>query len=147
MATLTNEWSSEAQHAFEQLKHVEDAYIRARSVNEVDMSGCGCSAFAAQEEGRLRDQFLTILQRFAKGDVPPATHAEFEQLDRELNQAYSEIQHSSPKVWQWGTVNPEGIRTAEIAWIRDRDAWLASARVAYPSLSADTVAAEITGSR
>ena len=98
---------------------------------------------ALTEQGRLRDQFLINLQRFAKGDIPPAAAADYASVDRKLNEVYRRIQHAPESAWEVGTINPPGIRDTERAWLKLRDAWVEFARVAYPRLSADTVRTQI----
>ena len=97
-----------------------------------------------KEEGRLRDQFLINLRRFAQDDVPPASLSDYQSVDRSLNDVYQHIKQSSDSFWQYGTVKPSGIGDTEGAWLKLRDAWVEFARAAYPGLSADTVRTQIT---
>ena len=91
----------------------EEAFVDARSGNEVDMSGTGREAFSLEEQGRLRDQLLINLRRFASGDVPPASFSDRERVDRALNDAYQRIEQSSDTHWRGGTANPSGIRDTQ----------------------------------
>ena len=59
---------------------------------------------------------------------------------------YQRVQHAS-ETSGWGTVNKDGIRTAQRAWLRYRDAWLAFARIRYPQLNADSLRAALTEKR
>jgi hypothetical protein len=137
-------WSPEVKEAFKPLAAAEETFAAARSGNEVDQAGTGRAAFSMEEEGRLRDQFLIELRRFARGDVPRASLFDYQTVDRELNDAYQRIEQSPDGAWQYGTVKPSGIRDVEQAWLKLYNAWVEFARVAYPNLSADTVRTQIT---
>lgn len=137
-------WSPQVKEAFKTLDAAEETFVAARTGKEIDLSGTGRGAFSLAEEGRLRDQFLTNLRRFAEGDVPPASLSDYQSVDRRLSGAYQHIEQSSDSFWQYGTAKPAGIRETEGAWLKLCNAWVEFARVAYPGLSADTVRTEIT---
>ncbi len=136
-------WPPGVKAAFQSLDAAEEAFVKARTRNEVDLSGTGRAAFALEEQGRLRDQFLINLQRFAKGDIPSASAADYSDVDHKLNAVYQHIQHAPETAWQYGTIKPPGIRDTELAWLKLRDAWVEFGRLAYPHLSADTVRTQI----
>ncbi|MEP6717117.1 MAG: lysozyme inhibitor LprI family protein [Terriglobia bacterium] len=140
---ITAKWSAAVKEKFKVLEAAQDAFIAARTANEVDLSGTGRAAFSLAEEGLLRDQFLIDLRRFGKGSMRPASAADFRKADQDLNDAYSQIRQAPAAAWQ-GTVKPEGIRETEAAWLKLRDAWVDFARAAWPRLSADTVRTQIT---
>jgi uncharacterized protein YecT (DUF1311 family) len=142
--SISRSWSPQVQETFRSLQAAEKAFIKARTRNEVDLSGTGRAAFMLEEEGRLRDQLLINLRRFAKGDIPTASSAEYQNVDRKLNQVYQKIQQAPSSSWEYTTVKPSGIRDTERAWLKLREAWVEFARVAYPHVSEDTVRTQIT---
>lgn len=130
-----------AQQMLPALQKAESAFEQARSRNEVDLSGTARAAFAINEEDMLADQFLINLQRFAKGDIPPAGAAELAQLDGRLNTAYQTLQRAPTD--EGSTITAAGIRETERTWLKLADAWVAFARVAYPQLSETAVRAQL----
>jgi uncharacterized protein YecT (DUF1311 family) len=136
-------WPPRVKEAFQSLRAAEDAFVAARTGKEVDLSGTGRAAFSLEEEGRLRDQFLINLRRFARGDVPHASPADYQSADHSLNEAYQHLRQAPESFWQ-GTIKPAGIRDTEVAWLKLREEWVEFARLAYPRLSADTVRTQIT---
>ncbi|MDQ2711244.1 MAG: DUF1311 domain-containing protein [Acidobacteriota bacterium] len=143
LEAISANWPPQVKEAFQSLNAAEEAFVKARTRNEVDLSGTGRAAFALEEQGRLRDQFLINLQRFAKGDIPSASAADYTSVDQKLNDVYRHIQHAPDTAWQYGTIKSSGIRDTEVAWLKLRDAWVDFARIAYPHLSADTVRTQI----
>ncbi len=141
---IKGQWPTPLQEAFQSVQKAESAFEEARSANEIDLSGSGGSAFTIVERNRLRDQFLINLQRFAKNDVPHATAATAQDVDRNLNLVYQQIQHSPAGAWQDSTIKPSGIRDTQRAWLKLRDAWLQFARLAYPGMDANTLTTQLT---
>jgi hypothetical protein len=135
--------SPKAQEAFPSLQAAELAFETARTQGEVDLSGTSRAAFALIEEKKLRDQFLINLQRFARNDIPAASNEEVALLDRKLNEVHQQIQHSPAGKWQFGTIEPNGIRDTERKWVLLLGAWTAFAQVAYPNLPLTSVRAQI----
>jgi len=130
-----------AKALFPALRSAQDAFNDARARNEVDLSGTSRAAFQLEEVATLNDQFLINLQRFGKGDIPPATDADLAQLDVDLNSVYKSIQWAGPD--ETTTITPDGIRITERAWLKLVDAWLTFSRVAYPTLSPTGVRAQL----
>lgn len=135
--------SPAANNGFPALEAAETAFEDARAANEVDLSGTARAEFELEEQARLRDQFVINLQRFGKGDIPTASSADLSLLDQELNEVYQQIQHSRASKWQFGTINPEGIRETERKWVSLADAWSTFAQTAYPNLSPSRVRAQL----
>jgi len=144
LESLSSRWSPEVKQAFKALQQAEEEFENARTSDEVDLSGTGRAAFALAEQGRLRDQFLINLKRFAKGEIPPASQAEHQAVDRRLNAVYQKIQKSPEEEWQYGTIRPAGIRDTQRAWLTLRDRWIDFARLAYPALSAARLSTQLT---
>jgi hypothetical protein len=129
--------------AFPVLQAAELAFEKARTQGEVDLSGTSRAAFQLSEEAKIRDQFLINLQRFGRADIPVASETDLTLLDQKLNETYQKIQDSPATKWEFGTIKPDGIRDTERKWISLVDAWTCFARIAYPSLSATRVRAQL----
>jgi len=136
-------WPTKVTAAFPSLQKAENAFVKARVENEVDLSGTGRVAFQLEEEGVLRDQFLINLKRFAEVDVPAATDRDSEQLEKTLDLLLGQIQSSSGSAWQFTTVTPNGIGTTQRAWLSLLQAWTDFGRVAYPRLDTNRIRAQI----
>lgn len=141
---ISRGWSPHVKEAFEALQEAENKFEGARTGNEVDLSGTGRAAFALAEQGLLRDQFLINLERFAKADIPVASVADRRAVESKLNAVYQQIQKSPGNLWEYGTINPSGIREAQRAWLKLRDAWIEFSRLAYPSLDITRIATQVT---
>ena len=70
---------------------------------------------------------------------------EFAAADAKLNDVYKKVQHAAGE--DWGTVTKDGIRLAQRAWLGYRDAWVAFAKVKYPSITSDTIRTWLTQKR
>lgn len=144
LETIERGWSASANAAFPHLQGAENEFEKARTDNEVDMTGTGRNAFWVEERGRLRDQFLINLRRFGRGDVPAASPSDARAQDLRLKSVFEKIEDSSSTDWKPTTIKPDGIKATEETWVKLRDAWLKFGRAAYPSLSPDTIRAQIT---
>ena len=140
---LLTKLSPAAKRAFPSLQAAETEFERARIAGEVDLSGTSRGAFQLEEETELREQFLASLRRFESAKVPAASASALSSLDRKLDEAYQQLQHSPASKWEFGTVKPEGIRATERKWVLLADAWAAFTRVAFPNLSPEEVRAEL----
>jgi uncharacterized protein YecT (DUF1311 family) len=87
----------------------------------------------------LNNDFLAALQRFEKGQLPKFTALEFSKVDAELNSLYSKLQ-SDPKnsAYEYTTLTPEGVKIAQRAWLRYREAWVKFGHVKYPSVTPES---------
>jgi hypothetical protein len=143
IAHIVDMLSERARSAFPPLQSAESSFEQARIDHEIDLSGTSRAAFQLREEAKLRDQFLIDLQRFGKGDIPPASEAELSLYDKKLSEIYLRIEHARAGNWEFGTVKPEGIRETERRWISLTDAWIAFARIAYPNLSTPRIRVQL----
>ena len=104
------------------------------------------------EEQDRKDEFLAILQSLERGTTPHFTAQQAADADAKLNAVYQRIQRATPMaigdtLTVWGTVTKNGIRTAQRAWLRYRDAWVAFVRVKYPAVTMDSIRAALTNKR
>jgi uncharacterized protein YecT (DUF1311 family) len=135
--------SPRACQTFARLRTAAAAFTRT-SAREVDMTGTGGPGFTFRHSGRRDAEFLDTLLKAASGKLPPATTAQFSELDRELNEAYRALlalpseQNDHPERIRSSTVARADVRNTERAWLAYRDAWepfLAAARLPVDLLS------------
>lgn len=141
---LATRWIGAERRVFTRLEDATDAFIQARSENEVDQSGTSRGAYVIQEQDRLKDEFIDDLSLFVSG-IPPSYDAKrFLEADAELNATYRDILRARTWGSAFGTVTQSGIQTTQRFWLRYRDAWVAFAKQAYPQVSPDNVKAWLT---
>jgi uncharacterized protein YecT (DUF1311 family) len=102
---------------------------------------------AVNAEEEARDSFLALLRDLAAGHAPRYDAGGYRAADARLNAAYRKRMQATVPVDSPGAVTREGIRDAQRAWLRYRDAFLAFAAVKYPSVSRDSLAAWLTDQR
>jgi uncharacterized protein YecT (DUF1311 family) len=133
---MTAKMSQAQKEAFGKLARAEEAYAHAHADGEIDLSGTARAMFQIDAEQTLRDDFLAALQTFEAGKYPNGSAKAYEEADALLNSAYRKaISDAEEHMKEYGAVQPNGIRDAERAWLRYRDAWVAFARLRYPDVS------------
>lgn len=121
-----------ARPAFQNLRAAAEGFFSARASNEVDLSGTGRAAFVIEEQMRLEREFIDAVEALVAAPLPEqATAADFIIADRELNQAYRAVGKQGAL---FGTLTPDGVRSAQRSWIGYRDAWVAFGRALYPQV-------------
>jgi len=136
--TLQNGWTNSQKSAFLKLKSVQETYARAHAKGEVDLSGTARAMFQIDEQDGLRDNFLEASKSFEQGHFPQASPAEAVAADSQLNREYQKaIAEAETRKSEYGAIQPDGIRAAERAWLKYRDAWMIFARQRYPSVSTE----------
>jgi len=151
---LISKWSPTERKEFEKLKVASKNFTEARAGNEVDLSGTMRSAFVIAEEDIQERDFFESLEKFEKKKAPKYTSAQLKSADQQLNETYKTIQnfkpsdeYANPESIDYGTVTKSGVKIAQIAWIKYRDAWVEFAKVKYPSVPSDSVSAWFTVKR
>jgi len=151
LAELTKSWTPEQRAAFVKFRKATEAYFDARESNEVDMSGTLHTAMIEGAHQSFEDEFVGRLQRYEKGDLPQGTAEDYKKADVELNAAYGHVMKSLKPdkngFTSQGTVNADGVRRSEVAWIKYRDAWVEFGKVKYPNVSADAWRTDLTRER
>jgi hypothetical protein len=89
--------------------------------------------FEIQEEIFFKNNLLSSLQTFERGELPNYTAEEFQRAEAAENAAYQRTQTGS--VTQWGTVTRQSVKKSEDEWRRYRDAWMTFGRQKYPGVS------------
>lgn len=140
VTALTATWSAAERAAFAKVRAAADSYFDASVEGEVDASGTARGAMAVGAREDLENTFAGALDAFEKGQLPQGTAAEFAAADRALNANYAAALNyykAQAAESMAGSVNPQGIRDAERAWIRYRDAWVAFGTQKYPAAGVD----------
>jgi uncharacterized protein YecT (DUF1311 family) len=145
LKALMASWSPAERAAFGPLRKAMAAYVDGHGGNEVDMSGTARAAMEIGEEEGVRTEFLAMLEKLQAGTAPRFTAAQYKAEDAALNAAYRKLQAAPEE--DMGTVTHAGIRTAQRSWLAYRDAFIAFAKVKYPAVTADSLAAWMTRTR
>jgi uncharacterized protein YecT (DUF1311 family) len=103
-------------------------------------------AFEVEARAEMEEQLLGTLERLERGEPLEDTGESFASIDAELNRRYAQVltvtpQHGSLST---GTVNQEGIRKTERAWLVYRDAFVAFAKQRYPRVPSEMLLATLT---
>lgn len=144
---LTQNWNPEERQAFLELQSAANAFFDSSSRNEVDLSGTGRAAFEIEAEAALKDGFLGALERFERGQFPKYRAADLAKADTQLDDLYKRIQSAPNRPIDSTTVTPEGIKSAQRAWIRYREAWVEFGKLKYPIVLPETWRAWLTQER
>lgn len=148
LEALVSRFTPVQRVAFETLHKLEEEYADAHARGEIDLSGTARAMYEIDAEQSLREDFLAALQSFEEGDLPKSTADDAHKDDMRLNAAYSKaMQDAESHKADYGAVQPEGIRNAERAWLKYRDAWLAFAKLRYPDVPRDSWLALLTTDR
>ncbi len=121
--------------AFNALLESEKSYSHAHAAGEIDTSGTARAMYQIDAEDTLRDDFLEALRIFESGKYPKGSAEDFQDADTRLNSQYRKaLSDAQQNKSEYGAVQPDGIRNAERAWLKYRDAWLAFAKLRYPNV-------------
>jgi uncharacterized protein YecT (DUF1311 family) len=144
---LTANWSPEEKKALADLQRVAGAFFQASAENETNLPTHGpgaaiyAEAYIIDAKVQMEDDFIATLERFEHGQLPNFAAAQFKQADANLNSAYKEIlkekDHPDPDAAPT-SVDSNGIRTAQRAWLPYREAWVTFGKVKYPSVTAES---------
>ncbi len=116
--TLMASWNETDKQAWQKLQIAVDKFITTRISNEVDLSGTARAAMEFEEEAALRDDLVTSLQNFSKGDLPSSSALRAGKIDQQLNQIYQEIEKNSD--FSMGTVDRAGVKKTQLMWLKYR---------------------------
>lgn len=147
LAARTAGWSAAEKQAFARLRDAHEAYVEAHGSGEVDQSGTARGAMVVEAEERERDAFVALLTSLAGGHRPPGGAAAYKVADSKLNEIYRRILRDTAPAESPGAVTRDGIRSAQRAWLRYRDAFQRFAAVKFPKVDRDSLAAWLTEQR
>lgn len=138
-------WTPAERQAFARLRTTADAFFRARSEGEVDLSGTARAMLEVEEEERLEDGFVSLMDMLEAKKLPAATAGNYQAADKALNAAYADVMKAGAD--DLGTVTKADIKKAERAWIQYRDEWVRFARAKDPAASPEAIKTWLTRER
>lgn len=147
LTAMAGGWSPAAKQAFERLRAAHAAYVEAHGSGEIELSGTARAAMAIQAEEALRDELVEVLEALRSGRALPTPATRFPAEDAALNAAYRKRLEETGGEAYPGAITREGIRAAQRAWLRYRDAFLAFAAIQAPRVPRDELAAWLTRKR
>jgi uncharacterized protein YecT (DUF1311 family) len=135
-------WSEAERAAWKPLRAAAEGFFEARVQGEVDMGGTARGAMAIGTAEELEETLLKDVTAFEQGTLPTGDAAALKAADAALNASYAAARRAATpdagEDWSLlGTIRPEGIRDAERAWLKYRDAWVAFGKVKYPGVPAE----------
>ena len=134
--------------AFAHVVREEEAYARAHAAGEIDLSGTARAMFQIDAEETLRDDFIAALQSFEAGKYPGQSSQTYSDADARLNSVYRKVMGAVEEhMNDYGAVQPKGVRDAERAWLKYRDAWTEFVRLRYPVVAPDDLLVLLTNDR
>jgi hypothetical protein len=148
LAAMTAGWTAAEKQAFARLRSAHEAYAEAHGSGEVDLGGTARAALQIAAEESLRDELAEVLERLRSGRALPVPGARLQAEDSALNAAYrARLKEAADAGDHPGAVTSAGIRTAERAWLRYRDSFLAFAAIKFPRVPRAELAAWLTRQR
>jgi hypothetical protein len=121
------------------LKHTALRYFRAHSESEIDQTGSARAMFAIQEQARLDDELVSVLERLRNPDFPPdsgdakALYAELAALMKRV----ASCKTLTEKKAMYGFITSAGIRETQDGWLPYRRAFIALAVKVRPETQSE----------
>jgi hypothetical protein len=122
-------WKPAEKKAFQTFMAEANKFYEVQAKNGVNLEG----TFEIQEEIFFKNNLLTSLQAFERGELPKYTAEEFQKSEAEEQAAYLRTQNGPDT--KWGTITRESVRKSQDEWLRYRNAWIAFGCEKYPSVS------------
>jgi hypothetical protein len=126
---LTSAWKPAEKKAFHTFMEEANRSYEVQAKNGVNLEG----TFEIQEETFFKNNLLSSLQAFERGELPNYTAEEFQRAEAAEKAAYQRTQ--TGPVTQWGTVTRQSVLKSEDEWRRYCRAWISFARQKYPRVS------------
>jgi hypothetical protein len=126
---LTAAWKPADKKAFQTFMEEANRFYEIQAKNGVNLEG----TFEIQEEIFFKNNLLTSLQAFERGELPNYTAEEFQKAEAAEQAAYQRTQNGPDT--KWGTITRESVRKSQDEWLHYRNAWIAFARQKYPGVS------------
>ncbi len=134
LEALVRNWPDEHLAALVSLRRAVQGFSQARTSGELDLSGTDRSSQVIAEEARLKQELVDAIRSFEQGKLPAYTAEDYRHADAELNRVYA---LALARDYSGTTIEVPGIKRAEKAWLKYRDAWVALGILRYPSVSPD----------
>src|SRR5438270_4223004 len=126
---LTAGWKPAEKKAFHAFMEEANKFYEVQAKNGVNLEG----TFEIQEEIFFKNNLLTTLEAFERGELPKYTAEEFQRAQAAESAAYERTQTGSDD--HWGTVTRQGVQKSEDEWRRYCNAWIAFGRQKYLGVS------------
>lgn len=126
---LSARWSAPEKKAFHTFREEAEKFFLVQAANGVDLEG----TFEIQEQIFQRNNLLSALEQFERGELPRYSEEEFHRAEAAEKETYERTQSSSTS--RWGTVTPESVRKSEEAWRRYCSGWIAFGKRKYPTVN------------
>jgi hypothetical protein len=126
---LTAAWKPAEKKAFHTFMEEANKFYEVQAKNGVNLEG----TFEIQEEIFFKNNLLSSLQTFERGELPNYTAEEFQKSEAAEQAAYQRTQNGD--ITQWGTVTRQSVQKSEDEWRRYCSAWIAFGRQKYPGVS------------
>lgn len=152
LAGISSKWKSAQITALGMLKVSLDSFAFAHANLENDAGGSFRAASVNSAITAGRDSFLEDIEQFEQGSLPKFTKADFDALDKELNQIYQQLMHTtadgnnSQFVGNTG-ISKNDIKKTQKSWLKYRDAWVVLGRIRYQSVPPHSWEAHLTQRR
>lgn len=147
LEALSRGWLAAEKAALVRLQAAADAFAESHASGEIDLSGSWRSLFWTSAREGAEEELVEMLTKLSKDQVPHYDAAQLKAADAKLNSTYRQLLRDTAPEDSAGTVRPEGIKQAQRAWLRYRDAFLAFAAVKYPRTPRESLAGWITDRR
>lgn len=142
-ARITGKFTPAQAAMFAKLDAAARKYFEAHASNEIDLSGTARGEFFIEERDAMLKAFRDEVAAFESGKAPGPAPVSYVAADKKLNDVYA----TTLKRSFYGTINKNGVRDTQRAWLPYRDAWVAFAASRYPNIPADAVKAFLTTQR
>jgi hypothetical protein len=145
-SSLKSSMSQDQRAAFEKLLAAQSAYIEAHAL-EVNQGGTIRGIRTIGSESILKDLFRTDVLHFERKKWPELSDNQIATADgvlrREYEKKLQQLRAQTEDEINEGAVTADHLASVEKTWENYRDAWIAFARLRYPSAVA-TIRAEIS---
>ena len=126
---LSSAWKPAEKKAFHTFMEEANRFYEVEAKNGVNLEG----TFEIQEQIFFKNNLLSALQAFERGELPKYSAEEFQKSEAAEQAAYLRTQNG-PET-KWGTITRESVRKSQDEWLRYCKAWIAFGRQKYPSVT------------
>ncbi|MDB5948429.1 MAG: hypothetical protein JWR65_284 [Massilia sp.] len=150
LARLRARLTPAQQASLDVLVKASDRFAHAFGNDETDMGGTAGVQMVIDAEAREQEWLREHLAAFERGQFKLPAAEQFDLADAELNQAYARVMQSPatepghPGRLPNSTVDKQGVRATQRAWLAYRDAWIRFAAQRYPALDQAALKAALT---
>ena len=150
LARLRTRLTPAQQASFDLLVKASNRFADGIGSNETDRGGTAGVMMVINAEAREQEWLREHLAAFESGQFKLPAAEQFDLADAELNQTYARVMQSPeteighPGRLADSTVDKQGVRATQRAWLAYRDAWMRFAAQRYPALDQAALKAALT---